>query len=125
MFCLFTFTLCLFKMPTHFFPLTILTQHFEDETHLSEALNFHEISRFNSNSDNSVFSVRVNAEQTLKDVFPNLLHSKIVSGNVRLDQVLIEISPPEKTDCIPAFHWSYRRWKNRNGQVSGGVFLFG
>lgn len=86
-------------MPTHFFPLTILTQHFEDETHLAEALNFHEISRFNSKAENAIFSARVNAEQTLKDADTNLLHTKIVSGEVELNEVIVEIKPPHKNSA--------------------------
>jgi hypothetical protein len=38
-------------MPTHFFPLTVLTQHLEDETFISEVLNFDEISRFHTNEE--------------------------------------------------------------------------
>ncbi|HRH42137.1 MAG TPA: AAA family ATPase [Pyrinomonadaceae bacterium] len=86
-------------MPTYFFPLTILTQHFEDETHLAEALNFHEISRFNSNAENAVFSARVNAEQSLKDAYTNFLHTKIVSGEVELNEVIVKIIPPHKSSA--------------------------
>ncbi|MBX7173753.1 MAG: AAA family ATPase [Pyrinomonadaceae bacterium] len=86
-------------MPTYFFPLTILTQHFEDETHLAEALNFPEISRFNSKAENAVFSARVNAEQSLKDAYTNFLHTKIVSGEVELNEAVVEINPPHKSSA--------------------------
>lgn len=86
-------------MPTHFFPLTILTQHFEDETYLSQALNFHEISRFNTNKDNSVFNARLNAEQTLKNAYANLLHTRIVPPNVEIKEFIIEVVPPKKSEA--------------------------
>jgi ATP-dependent Clp protease ATP-binding subunit ClpC len=85
-------------MPTHFFPLTILTQHFEDETNLSEALNFHEVSRFDSKAENAIFNVRVNAEQILKNVYTNLLHTKIVPQNVELKEVVVTVEPPKKSE---------------------------
>lgn len=84
-------------MPTHFFPLTILTQHFEDENSLSEAVNFHEVSRFEAKAENSIFNVRVNAEQILKDAETHLLHTKIVSQNIELKEVVVNIVPPKKS----------------------------
>ena len=53
-------------MPTFFFPLTIVTQVFEDETALSEALNFPEISRFDNNDERQMQAVRANVEEILK-----------------------------------------------------------
>ena len=84
-------------MPTHFFPLTILTKEFEDETFLAEALNFHEISRFHANKDTAIFNVRVNAEQTLKDAYANLLHTRIAPENIEIKEVLVEVAPPKKS----------------------------
>ncbi|MCU0240701.1 MAG: hypothetical protein MUC29_14770, partial [Pyrinomonadaceae bacterium] len=84
-------------MPTHFFPLTILTQHFEDETFLSEALNFHEISRLHSNQDTSVFNARINAEEVLKNAYANLLHTRISSQDVEIKEIKVEVVPPKKS----------------------------
>lgn len=84
-------------MPTHFFPLTILTQHFEDETYLSEALNFHEISRFTTNQDNGVFAARVNAEEILKNAYANFLHTRITPPNVEITEITVEVVPPKKS----------------------------
>lgn len=84
-------------MPTHFFPLTILTQNYEDETFLAEALNFHEISRFHTNEDTAVFNARVNAEQILKDAYANLLHTRIAPETVELREFFVEVAPPKKS----------------------------
>ncbi len=84
-------------MPTHFFPLTILTQEFEDETFLAEALNFFEISRFHTKKDTAIFNVRVNAEQTLKDIYANLLHTRIAPENIEIREINVEVAPPKKS----------------------------
>ena len=84
-------------MPTHFFPLTILTQEFEDETFLAEALNFFEISRFHTKKETAIYNVRVNAEQTLKDVYANLLHTRIAPENIEIKELQIEVAPPKKS----------------------------
>lgn len=84
-------------MPTHFFPLTILTQNFEDETYLSQALNFQEISRFHTNKDTSVFNARLNAEEILKNAHANLLHIRIPSENIELKEFTVEAAPPKKS----------------------------
>jgi ATP-dependent Clp protease ATP-binding subunit ClpC len=84
-------------MPTHFFPLTILTQEFEDETFLAEALNFYEISRFHTKKESAIFNVRVNAEQTLKDVYANLLHTRIAPENIEIKEIFVEVAPPKKS----------------------------
>jgi hypothetical protein len=85
-------------MPTLFFPLTILTQEFEDETFLSEALNFYEISRFHPNRETAIFNVRLNAEQTLKDAYANLLHARIAPEQVEIREITVEVAPPKKTE---------------------------
>lgn len=84
-------------MPTHFFPLTILTQHYEDATQLAEAWRFHEISRFHTNSEVAAFDVRVNAEQILKDAAANLLHTRIAPDAIEITEIFIEIAPPQKS----------------------------
>lgn len=85
-------------MPTHFFPLTILTQEFEDETFLSEALNFYEISRFHTSKDAAIFNVRLNAEQTLKDVYANFLHTRIAPETAEVREITVEVAPPKRTE---------------------------
>lgn len=84
-------------MPTYFFSLTMATQNFEDETHLAEALNFHEISRFHTNEERAALDVRANAEQTLKDIYANYLHTRIAPENIEVKEVFVEIAPPKKS----------------------------
>ncbi len=84
-------------MPTLFFPLTILTQNFEDETFLAEAVGFHEISRFHTKNDEAAFNVRLNAEQVLKDSYANCLHTRIAPENIELKEFIVEIAPPKKS----------------------------
>lgn len=86
-------------MPTHFFPLTILTQEFEDETFLSEVLNFYEISRFHTNKETAIFNARLNAEQTLKDIYANLLHTRIAPETVEVREIFVEVAPPKKSEA--------------------------
>ncbi len=84
-------------MPTYFFSLTIATQNFEDETHLAEALSFHEVSRFHTSEERATLDVRANVEQTLKDVYANYLHTRIAPGNIEIKEVFVEIAPPKKS----------------------------
>jgi ATP-dependent Clp protease ATP-binding subunit ClpC len=86
-------------MPTHFFPLTILTQEFEDETYLSEALNFYEISRFHTNKESAIFNARVNAEQTLKDVYANFLYTRIAPEGTEVREITVAVAPPKKSEA--------------------------
>ena len=83
-------------MPTHFFPLTILTQHLEDETFLSEALNFSEISRFHTKEDSAKHSARVNAEAILKSDYAPNLYARITPENAKIEEIELEIEPPKK-----------------------------
>jgi ATP-dependent Clp protease ATP-binding subunit ClpC len=85
-------------MPTHFFPLTILTQEFEDASFFAEALNFYEISRFHTNRESAIFNVRLNAEQTLKDIYANFLHTRIAPEQVEIREISVEIAPPKKSE---------------------------
>lgn len=85
------------SMPTLFFPLTTVIQNFEDETFLAEALNFYEISRFHTNHERAAMDVRVNAEQTLKDIYANFLHTRIAPANVEITEVVVEVAPPKKS----------------------------
>jgi len=84
-------------MPTRFFRLTTLTQHFEDETFLAEAVNFHEISRFHTKADSAVFNARLNAEQILLDAYANTLHTRIAPENIEIREISIDVAPPKKT----------------------------
>lgn len=84
-------------MPTHFFPLTILTQDYEDETRLAEAVHFHEISRLHTNPETAAFDVRVNAEQILKDSSANLLHARVAPAGMTVEEIEIEIAPSRKS----------------------------
>ncbi len=84
-------------MPTHFFPLTILTQHLEDETHISEALNFDEISRFHTNAESAEQNARVNAEAVIKADYATNLYARIASRNAEIKEILLEIEPPRKS----------------------------
>lgn len=86
-------------MPTHFFSLTILTQNFADETHLAEALNFHEISRFHTNLERATLDVRVNAEQILKDIYPTALHTRLAvpDNTIEVKEIFVEVAPPKKS----------------------------
>lgn len=85
-------------MPTHFFSLTTLIQHFEDETFLAENVNFHEISRFHTKEDAAVFDARLNAEQILKDADANSLHTRIPPAAIEIKEITLEIAPPKKTE---------------------------
>ncbi|HEY0458059.1 MAG TPA: AAA family ATPase [Pyrinomonadaceae bacterium] len=84
-------------MPTHFFSLTTLVQHFEDETYLTENVNFHEISRFHNNPETAVSNARLNAEQILKDAYANALHTRIAPEAIEVKEVFIEVAPPKKS----------------------------
>lgn len=84
-------------MPTHFFPLTILTQNLEDETHISEALNFPEISRFQTNEETAKHNMRVNAEAILKADYAPSLYSRIAPRTAEVREITLEIKPPKKS----------------------------
>lgn len=84
-------------MPTHFFPLTILTQTLEDGTYISEALNFPEISRFHTKEDLAKHNARVNADAILKSDYAPNLYARIVPKNTEIEEINLEIQPPKKT----------------------------
>lgn len=84
-------------MPTHFFPLTILTQHLEDETYISEALNFPETSRFHTKEDSAKHNARVNADAILKSDYATNLYARIAPENAEIEEIFLEIEPPKKT----------------------------
>ena len=86
-------------MPTHFFSLTTLVQHFEDETFLSEIVNFHEISRFHTKEDSAVFNARLNAEQVLKDVYANVLHARLAPEALEIKEITLEVAPPKNSEA--------------------------
>ena len=83
-------------MPTRFFSLTTLVQHFEDETFLAEGVNFHEVSRFATKEDTAVFNARLNAEQLLKDAYANYLHTRVAPAAIEIRELTIEVAPPKK-----------------------------
>ncbi len=85
-------------MPTHFFSLIILTQHLEDETFISEALNFPEISRFHTKEDSAKHNARVNADVILKADYAANLYKRIVPENAEIKEIELEIEPPKKTE---------------------------
>ncbi len=84
-------------MPTHFFPIVTLTQEFEDSSVLSEAIKFHEISRFNTKDEHAILDVRVNVEEILKRVYANDLYRRFSSENYKIKEIELEIEPPTKT----------------------------
>ncbi|MEZ5425112.1 MAG: AAA family ATPase [Pyrinomonadaceae bacterium] len=84
-------------MPTHFFPLTILTQHLDDETFISQALSFPEISRFHTNPDSARQNARINAEMILKADYPPDLYSRVCPRDARIGELEVEVEPPRKT----------------------------
>ncbi|MBS1795987.1 MAG: ATP-dependent Clp protease ATP-binding subunit [Acidobacteria bacterium] len=86
-------------MPTHFFPLTILTQEFEDDCFLSEALNFYEISRFHTNRESAVFNARLNAEQTIREAYANFLHWRLAPEEIEVREIAVEVAPPKKSEA--------------------------
>ncbi len=116
------------SMPTQFFPLTTLTQIFEDETVLSEAICFDEISRFNTTSENSVYDVRLNIEQILKDLFAQSFYSRISPPEIELSVQIIKLAPPKKTNAWRdeidiKFHILH--WKRDDGYAQAYVPALG
>ena len=88
-------------MPTYFFPLNILTQVFEDETGLSEALNFHEVSRFDAKDDRRNKAIRDNAERILKKTDALELIQRISPTDFETGEINFSIEPPRNS----------RRWR--------------
>lgn len=83
-------------MPNIFFPLTIITRVFENDTAVSEALNFPEVSRFGRASKLRE-SVRANVEEFLKGMSTPDLHTRLTQNDIELTEQIIEISPPAKS----------------------------
>ncbi|MEP6924942.1 MAG: AAA family ATPase [Pyrinomonadaceae bacterium] len=84
-------------MPTFFFPLSVLTQVFEDDCALSEALNFVEISRFDSKEERRNLAVRANAEEILKRADTLELHSRIAPPEFAASEICLLIDPPRNS----------------------------
>jgi ATP-dependent Clp protease ATP-binding subunit ClpA len=84
-------------MPNIFFPLTIITRVFENETSVAEALSFPEISRFGKNAEKLRESIRANVEEILKDLPTPNLHTHITQSDIEIVAHNLEIEPPKKS----------------------------
>jgi ATP-dependent Clp protease ATP-binding subunit ClpA len=84
-------------MSNIFFPLTIITRVFENETSVSEALNFPEVSRFGKNEDKLREAIRANVEEILKDLPTPSLHTRIAQSDIEITEHNLEIEPPKKS----------------------------
>ena len=83
-------------MPTHFFPITTITQVLEDETFLTQALNFHEITRFETSEERAIHNARINAEQIIKEDYANELYKRVATDECKIIEIDLEIKPPKK-----------------------------
>lgn len=111
-------------MPTVFFPLTIITQQFEDETALAEALNFHEISRFATNPERLVQDIRANVEEALKKADGRELQTRLAPKNVATSEVLLELEAPRNSDIwreAVAVKFHVLQWTREDGYCQAFV----
>ena len=75
-----------------------MTRIFSDETALSEAVSFPEISRFGKNAERAVADVRANLEKLLREeVAAPELHSRILPKEIRLREFLLKLAPPRNS----------------------------
>ncbi len=105
-------------MSNTFFPLTIITRVFEDETAIAEALNFPEVSRFGKSDEKLRESIRANVEQILKGLPTPDLHTRITQSDIEIIEHSLEIAPPKKSklwrDAVEMkFH--ALKWKREDG----------
>ncbi len=115
-------------MPTYFFPLNILTQVFEDETGLSEALNFHEVSRFDTKGERRNIAIRDNAERILKKTDALELVQRIPPIEFETGEITLPIEPPRNSR-----RWRkpvelkihFLRWQQANGYLQAFVPVLG
>lgn len=78
---------------TFFFPLTIVTSRFEDETALAEAFGFAEISRFDHDDERRQWAIRQNAEEILKKAEPLELQSRVAPAEIEQTELRLSIEP--------------------------------
>lgn len=105
-------------MPTFFFPLATLTQIFEDQSGLSEALNFNEISRFDVNAERRQQAVRSNVEEILKRAAAVELNARIAPSEFETSEISLVIEPPNNSKRwrFPiAVKFHLLRWQQSNG----------
>ena len=105
-------------MPTFFFSLTTLTQVFDDETAIAEALNFAEISRFDSNDERRDLAIRANVEEMLKHVDAREIATRIAPETVVTAEVKLEIEPPRNTEFWRApisIRFQFAQWQRADG----------
>jgi ATP-dependent Clp protease ATP-binding subunit ClpC len=115
-------------MPTFFFPLTVLTQVYEDESALSEALGFEEVSRFDTSDDRRSLAVRVNVEEILKRADALDLNTRISPPAFETKEIVLAINPPRN-----AKHWRepveirfhYLEWQREDGYCQAFVPALG
>ncbi|MBC7798163.1 MAG: ATP-dependent Clp protease ATP-binding subunit [Pyrinomonadaceae bacterium] len=113
-----------------FFPLTIVTQIFEDETTLSEALNFDEISRFDSDLERGVYAIKINAEETLKKSDALGLQKRLAPVEIEIETIKISFDAPKKSQTSQtAQMWREKinvnfhvlRWQRADGYAQAFV----
>lgn len=95
-----------------FFPLTIVTQIFEDETTLSEALNFDEISRFDSDAERGIYSIKVNAEETLKKSDALELQRRLAPVEIKIETIKISFDASKKSQNFQNLQTS-QAWREK------------
>jgi ATP-dependent Clp protease ATP-binding subunit ClpC len=83
-------------MPKYGFRLVAVTLTMENDTHLSEALFFPEISRYDSNMDRLHEAITANAARIIEDLQPIDLHKRRISGTPEIGEVKIQIEPPQR-----------------------------
>jgi ATP-dependent Clp protease ATP-binding subunit ClpA len=111
-------------MATLFFPITIVTRIFDDESLLAEALNFPEISRFESNEERAKISVKANTEETLKRTSDLFLHRHLSNSEISLDAIKLEFSHARqlknwRNPIEINFH--FLRWEREDGFLQAFV----
>lgn len=115
-------------MPTFFFPLTVLTQVFEDETALSEALNFEEISRFDTNDERRTLAVRANSEEIVKRADALGINARIAPPDCSIREILLQIEPPRNAKYwreAVELKFHYLQWQQAEGYSQAFVPALG
>lgn len=85
-------------MANIFFPYTILTRIYANETALAEAVSFAEVSRFGKDAERVVADVRSNLEKLLREeVSAPELHSRILPKELNLREFALSIAPPRNS----------------------------
>src|SRR5262245_4024039 len=102
-------------MPIYQLPIITITQTLENDTFLTEALFYSEVTRFNVDESTAIENLRANLRKLIEDAQLVYLHQGSPAGIPELGEVEMTLNPPLQQKAwrksitlkFPIVHWSH------------------